>query len=423
VANYSDFATVEIGGQTITAFESYEMTSDLLTPSDAFSLALSVPGSAEYRASILARIRANPTVTISIGRDVPGIAIRAPQMVGIIGSLAYEANKDHGATLRVSGTDKGGLLTTSSANPSLQVTSETEFTSFVRTLVAPYGIQVITESSIARNLATGGNSNSFQRVRSRVARGAGVTTSSVSRRALRDAGSTSAVGTSTPRSQAAARSGHANGMVGDDVRDLKISEAKPQVGETIWEFIDRHCKRFGILAWMDPQGRLILSAPDYEQAPLYHLRRNLSPGTAPNNILSGGFTEDIGSQPSSVTVYGRSRGHDETRTPFVAVVEQESFFHRPLVVHDNAVRSVEEARRRGLRELHQRAQEKFVLEYEVRDHGNDGYVYAVDSIFDVQDEAIGVAGSYYCTSRTFTKSRTEGTKTRLRLVPKGALAL
>lgn len=469
----SDYASLDLAGRRLDTWESYEITSDLLTPADSWSLAMPFKGSRADRAELLEAVRSSPTVKLYIGRDVTGRGdARALQMTGIVDKLAFGADRSGGSTLHISGRDLAGQLTSAHADVSLRIDEYTNFVTFVRALTRPYGIDVMTEPSASRDILTGGLQSaditdameaqaraagiSRERARramlQRVALGVAevpvggrvdallggvssaraVTTGAELDRRMRelvqqggsplDAGA----GAGEAREASRARRGSAAGQTGSDVERLAISDARPRPGETIWEFIDRHCRRFGVLPWMDPRGRLILGAPHYDQQPLGRLQRWLD-GTLsdqPNNIISGGVVEDLGSQPSTVTVYGRAPGHDATRSAFRSTVTNpDAALVRPMVIHDPSVRSEAEAERRALRELSRQRREAVVLEYEVRDHGLGRYLYAIDTVWDISDEACDIEGRYYCTTRTFSKDRDKGTTTRLRFVPRFAITL
>jgi prophage tail gpP-like protein len=438
MAYRSDFASLDVAGRRLDAWESYEVTSDLLTPADSWSVAVPFGGTRAERRDVLAAIRGNPVIQLYIGRDVTGTASqRALQLTGIVDKIAVADSRKEATTLRLSGRDKGGLLASASADVTLGVSAETELVSFVRQLCQPYEIEVVTEFAHGRNLLTGATqSDDRDRLMEAQARAFGIPLSmmrrQMARRAALEGGrpldEESGASASTSRAAGRAREGRANGMTGSDVERVRVREAKPSVGETVWDFIDRHCRRFGILPWMDPLGRLVLGAPDYNQRSIGRLQRWLDGSVSPtaNNIVAGGFVEDIGVQPTSVRVYGRAHGHDETRSPHQSEVLNGSApgsIFRPLIIHDASVRSDEEAQRRALRELNRLTQEAFVLEYEVRDHGQGRYLYAIDTVLDVSDEAIDVEGRYYVISRTFRKTRDEGTTTLLRLVPLHAIQL
>jgi prophage tail gpP-like protein len=227
-----------------------------------------------------------------------------------------------------------------------------------------------------------------------------------------------------------ARRGHANGLNANDVEQLRLADAKPSVGETVWEFIDRHCRRFGLMPWMGADGQLIIGAPDYDQDPMYRLIRTESApeaGRLKNTIVEGGIVYDWGSLSSAVTVFGRTQGNDASRSSIRATVDGPELprlgIYRPMFLNDPSCRTAEQAARRAAREVANQREKFITLDYAVRDHGQGDHFYAIDTMAEVDDERLGLQGLWYVTRRTLNKSRDTGAVTRLGLVPSGAIDL
>lgn len=419
-------AVLEIASREIQTWEDYEWVHDLLVPGGAFTFRLPLMGSAERRLQVVDLFRQSDlSVRGYLARDPDHPSERALQLTGRLKKLAVQGERQ-GTTLTVQGNDRGSELAGASCDPRVTVTAETVFVDVVRELCRPFGIEVEADGVRARLIASGATvTRTRGEVRRAYSRALGVPGSEVDDvmvdRLL--AGEGGGFALAATRAEDRARRGHGNGRTASDVSALKLEDAKPGVGETVWEYIDRHARRFGVLPWMSPQGKLILAAPDYDQEPSYTLTRRLRNPEA-NSIVSGGVVYDYSSATSEVTVFGRTRSHDATRSRFVATAVADMLpdgIHRPLYIHDPSVRSQEEAARRALREQARQRENFEVLEYEVRDHGNDHRYFAIDTIADVDDEELGIRGEWYVVSRAFKKSRKEGTTTRLRLVPKGAI--
>lgn len=440
-----DIVSVDIGADTFEGWTAYEVTSDLLTPADAFMVSGSLIGTREQRRQLRTRINeAGRRIYIYIQRmrEDGTLGPRALQMVGCVDTLDGDGDRSEGGMYTIRGTDNGGLLTRSSADPRLGVTNETTLIDLITGIVEPYGLTVITEGAPGRFIASGFSTTDISAVTAAFARSAGIPRSAArtslltgrsvraAQRATRLDGSP-LVGTETAseimvtRPTVRARRAHASGMTGADIERLTLPEAKPAIGETVWDFIDRHCRRLGVMPWIDAEGRLVISSPDYDQDPLFSLRRYLDASRAPggNNILKGGYRQDYGALASECTVYGRTHGADASRSPFHATVANPNqSFYRPLVISDPTVRSVEEAERRAQRELGRQNESAFVLEYEVASHGQGSLVWAQDTVVDVVDEEIDIEGLYYLTSRILVGEK-RGPITRLRLIPLGAIEL
>lgn len=483
-----DEAFVEVKGKRIEGWTSYRIASNLLVAADAFSMTFEVGGKQrdpdviDARTELLELLTPGTRIRVLVGKQNP-----SPQMIGIIDSRDVEATIDGGFTINVSGRDNAGPLVDSSVGIRIKVEDErmvtkyvpgeaiieqqpidasvnaltlmgmrtlpkvvgfepdtitskkvreqVRFVDMVREAVAPWSIPVIAESSASRGILTG---KALRQPRSALDRELdreyGLAPGSASRQSLRRARRAS-----TPLDDLlgqvpseAARSRTANGLTPGDVQRIKVKDARPQAGETVWDFISRHAMRFGLMMWMSPNGELILNAPAYNQPPTYRIiRRFRSDPDDPNNVLSGSRSDDVSARFSSVTVYGRSRGGDVRRARIAATVVDESApYLKPLILHDQSIRTEEEARRRANAELTKRKTQSVRLEYMLAGHGQ-GYIdtssdatvlYAIDTIATVHDDVTGTYGDFYVVSRTFNKTRS-GTTTQLTLLPRGAIYL
>jgi prophage tail gpP-like protein len=324
-------------------------------------------------------------------------------MTGIIDNLSVTGGRG-GTVLRIQGRDNGGLLTSAMVDPRLTVTSSTRLVALIGDLVSDFGMEVVTDTALARQELTGMSQSE--------------SASALGRARARSGGSASA------RAAARAQRGH-GGLTQPEIQRVSVRDARPRMRETVWEFIDRHCRRFGVMCWVDARGRLVIGAPDYDQEPIMRLVRTLAPtAEEPNNILEGGSTERWDGLSSEVTVYGRAHGQDGSRSRFVGHATNPNVdVHRPVVIHDPSCRTTEEAQRRADEELGRQREDAFFLEYDVPHHGQGSRLYAIDTVLDVLDEEAAVEGLFYVVGRTFTCSRQEGAKTRLRLVPLGAITV
>jgi prophage tail gpP-like protein len=324
-------------------------------------------------------------------------------MTGIIDNLSVTGGRG-GTVLRIQGRDNGGLLTSAMVDPRLTVTSSTRLVALIGDLISDFGMEVVTDTALARQELTGMSQSE--------------NAAALGRARARSGGSTSA------RAAARAQRGH-GGLTQPEIQRVSVRDARPRMRETVWEFIDRHCRRFGVMCWVDARGRLVIGAPDYDQEPIMRLVRTLAPtAEEPNNILEGGSTERWDGLSSEVTVYGRAHGQDGSRSRFVGHATNPNVdVHRPVVIHDPSCRTTEEAQRRADEELGRQREDAFFLEYDVPHHGQGSRLYAIDTVLDVLDEEAAVEGLFYVVGRTFTCSRQEGAKTRLRLVPLGAITV
>lgn len=430
----SDYVALRVGGESLDVWTHYQVDSDLLTPADAFELTVEVGARSDQVTQDRFRqyreqLSPGSTVELYVGDDITGERRdRYLQLTGRIDETVVESTREKGTVIKVRGRDRAAHLVDSSVPVGLVREAGTAFVDLVAAAVEPWDIEVITDASASRDVLTGRSlQTSQERLRIEEARAQGVPVSAFSRAARRRAERANrpldeSLGT-TASDRARGRT--SNGMVSSDVRRLTAREAAPRAGETVWQFLDRHARRLGLMLWMSPTGKLIVGAPHYAQRPLYRfVRRWQSRSDDPNTMVSAQRTTSNAERFSEVIVYGRARGHDVERSAIRAsVLDTGVPFERVLIVHDNALRTNEEAERRAQREIRERIAASDVLDVEMYDHGLGRYLFAIDTIADLEDEVTGARGRWYVTKRTFSRSREHGTKTSLRLVPSGAIQL
>jgi prophage tail gpP-like protein len=208
---------------------------------------------------------------------------------------------------------------------------------------------------------------------------------------------------------------------------LKIDQARPRAGESIYQYLARHAIRFGILVWGTADGKIVFSRPNYAQKPLYSVRARRGAAGADNNAESIARHRTTRGRPSEVRVFGHAHGSNW----FASGVHASAFddelvsagVYALLTVHDNNARSDAEALQRAKLELSRRKQNADVIHVELAGHAaEDGSIYAIDTMADVAWDDGGIAEARYVARRTFHKSGGKST-TQLELLPKNAIAL
>ena len=432
----SDFVFLEVNEQRLDTWTSYKVDSDLLVPADAFSFELglgTLGATGAERARRFAEIRElvspGSRVKLYVGDDVTGrTRSRYVQLSGFIEDREVDVSREGGTVLRVTGYDDAWPLTKSHVPVSLVRTAGTGLLDLARAAVQPWGIEVISEANASRDILSGAAGlSSEQELLVEQARQQGINPEfmrrSLVRRAQREKRPLDEV-VGTPSSDRA-RGRSSNGQTPSDVERIRIRDARPRPGETVWEFLDRHARRLGVLMWMSPRGQLIMGAPHYGQTPRHRfVRRFENDPDDPNNILAGTVRETLDQRVSRVTVYGRTRGNDVERTSIRASAEDDSMpFAIERVVHDNDVRTVEEAQRRAKRELAEAKAGALQGNFTLPDHGMGRYLYAPDTMVQVLDEWGGLDEAMYVIGRTFSRSREGGTSTNVRLARRGSIVL
>lgn len=463
----SDYVAVEVNGVRLNDWLEYSVDSDILTPTDAFSMKLGVTsgsdasatggganGAAQRRAVDRMREICAPLSTVELfvgASDHPRSG--ALIFTGRIDRRHVHVSQEQGTTITIEGRDTAAYLVDSAAPIGLvrSLGEEVTFSSLARAAVAPWNIQVISESSTMREITTGlAASTPAQRLIHERAIREGIAAARISGPIVREAQRTgtpltTATAPSPPggrrptqtlaqydagvRAMAAradrARRLAANGMIGSDVEQITVNEASPRPGESVWTFLARHAERLGFLMFMDPRGRLVLGPPDYGSDALYRfVHRYTSEASDPNNVLSIDVEESSSQRLSRVKVLGRTHGRGAARERVRAVIEDDGMpFVRERTERDHSVRTTEQAQRIAKRLIREGVAGAEVITVHAPDHGQGRYLYTTNVTAEVLDETGGIDGRRYITSRTFTRSREQGTSTELRLVQCDSLTL
>lgn len=431
----SDFVFLEVEDQRLDVWTSYKVESDLLTPADAFSFELGVGGIASDAGrrrrfdELRELVAPGARVKLYVGDDVTGrTRARYLQLSGRITEREVDADRGEGTTLRVSGYDDAWPLVQSHVPVSLVREAGTSFIALVRAAVEPWSIPVITDANAARDILTGrAGLTSEQELLVEQARQQGISPALMRRSLVRRAAAAQKPLDEYLNTTASdrGRSRSSSGQTPSDLERLTLRDARPRPGETIWEYLDRHARRLGVLMWMSPRGQLVLGSPHYGQAPLYSfVRRFQNRADDPNTILSGPVRDTLADRVSRVTVYGRTHGSDVERARVRATAtDPDMTVPIEQVIHDNDVRTEAEANRRAKRALAESQARARTVEYQLPDHGMGRYLYAADTMARVVDEWAGIDEAMYVTGRTFSRSREAGTGTSVRLARRGSIVL
>jgi prophage tail gpP-like protein len=228
---------------------------------------------------------------------------------------------------------------------------------------------------------------------------------------------------------------------------------KPYPGEGAFAFLSRVTQRFGLWVGLSAEGnQLIVSKPNFDQAPSYQLRRLSGSAGVNNNVLSGRTKRSTVEQPSIVIAegfsgggeFGKSRIKSIVINPAVSgfvgdivakypeavqtdlgVTLSETYFSqpvKPLYLRDEDAKTQEQLDNFVKRALALRMRKSFEYHCTVEGHSNSGLPWCLDAVVDVQDELANVSEPLYILDRTFEKSRNGGTLTHLTMVRLGSIS-
>lgn len=225
-------------------------------------------------------------------------------------------------------------------------------------------------------------------------------------------------------------SGNAGGTV--DLEPMTEEELKVNPPESIYDAADRILRRFGLMHWDSPDGRIVVGAPTDTKAPLYYLRMNTGTAGQRNNLTASTPTQDWSGVPSSVTVVGSKKKKGTSRTR-VAAVELEgdvaaAGFYRPVVIPAEGVRSTTKAARAAAREMsaRRRNMDQWPIEVDGLSYwdGSRPINWAVDEVAQIESDWIGrPPGAYYIFRVICRRDAQTGDKTNLVALRKGLWTL
>lgn len=257
------------------------------------------------------------------------------------------------------------------------------------------------------------------------------------------------------------------GAKGKPLKATKLAkQLQPQPGEGMFQYVARFLHRFGVWCWPSADGsQVIVSVPNYDSGNSFNLVRSATGLTS--NIIGGGVREDATDQPSAILATGTSYGDSNAKTvlkvilvneltglvvdqtsdstemvpignvlglisryPEAKYIDPRSVFQgylktlgredpiaRPMFLHDEESKNIDELKAFAYRELSLRQQRMWTAQYTVAGHTQNGAPWAVDTMVQVDDdEGRGLHGPMYVRGRTFEKSRQGGTTTKLSLV-------
>jgi len=216
-----------------------------------------------------------------------------------------------------------------------------------------------------------------------------------------------------------------------DPDQIQVQQAKPQPPESIFAAVDRHLRRFGLMHWDSPDGKIVVSAPDDEQEPMYRFRNFLGSAGQQNNVLSIGRGRDYSDVPSFLVLSGRAYQDFDDQyvlSKALGYVQDADLvnagFIRPVTILAEQMKTQGAAQAAANREMSSRRMKKDTVEV-----WSDGLSYwdgdqlvnfATNTVADiVSDVAGGPIGSYLVKKTTLSIDPTQGHRSRVSLVKKG----
>ena len=223
------------------------------------------------------------------------------------------------------------------------------------------------------------------------------------------------------------------------VTALKHQDCQAQEGESCYSFCARIINRLGVVMRQSYDGKLLVTSPDYTQAPLYTLVQSFSGNFPPNSdvMLSCSDTSTNDGQFSEVRVRGtRSEKQgvatvaEPDATVYTSILPLRSQYSssfqvaKPKILKDKNSRDIVRAQNVATLSMGLSASSAYQLTCEVAGIVSaSGAVWSVDTIAHVVCEAFDVNEPMWVLERTLTQDRQAGQRTTLKLIPVGALVL
>lgn len=213
-----------------------------------------------------------------------------------------------------------------------------------------------------------------------------------------------------------------------DLEKMKEDQARIAPPETIFQAADRHLRRFGLMHWDSPDGKIVIGAPNDKQDPIYHLRANRGTQGAQNNIIRATRTMDWSGIPSVIGVFGKAgkRGSVYTRigkTTFDSDVYNAGFY-RPVMILAEGLRSEVLAEHAVARELSARSRNKDAWQIEIDGlsywDGQQSINWGPDTVAAIESNVAGLSGGAYYIHRTvLSRDASSGDKANLTMLARG----
>lgn len=392
-------------GLQISKWISYSANSHFTTPTDGFEFLLSAD---DTPANVRDALRAGARSRISVNGQ--------PQAEGYVDRVTTQASRSAGTQIRVEGSDALAQVVRSGIDPRTRFADNMTLLDVLIRVFEPFGYTIddfLVDNDTNRNIRTG-----------------------------------AILGPKTTL--------HHSKKKGTTVKPLKsyvLHQTKPYPGEGAFAFASRLAQRFGLWIWLSAVGGIVIvGKPTFDQPARYTIVNG--EGTA-STVLDGSAREDSSNQPSIIVATGFSYSGDADRSALKVVLLNELVASdadgtlqsaldivsankdakvvpvrgvfsinalrrhpsvQPIYLHDQESQTLEQLENYARRELAMRQKDSLHVHYVVEGHENNGVIWCVDTIVDVQDDLLGIHEPLWVLSRTFEKSRDSGTRTILELI-------
>jgi prophage tail gpP-like protein len=191
-----------------------------------------------------------------------------------------------------------------------------------------------------------------------------------------------------------------------DLEPIKSEQAKVNPPETVFECASRQLKRHHLMHWDAADGRILVGAPDDEQAPRYFFQSKRGAASVGNNILSARRVVDWSEIASDISVFGGSGAKDVTKAAIrgvaadvdvLVVAASTGHFRRAVIIPNEGAKTQAQANAQARRELAARANRKNAWEIQTDGwsfwNGHDIVNMAINTTCDIDVDVTGYSAS------------------------------
>lgn len=188
---------------------------------------------------------------------------------------------------------------------------------------------------------------------------------------------------------------------------------KAKLGERWLDWLNRQYKQKGLFLWCAGEGYFVLSEPEWDQLPAFTLLKSRGMETEYATILDTDWNDDTTQRHSEIKVYGRAGGGATGRAKVTGSYVDEEMVSRGLakrlVVHDDDVKSAEEAGFVARRMAAEERRAGWNLTYTVSGHtmpsiqGAGTAIWGPNLVARVSDDEVPIEGSLYVESVRYSR--------------------
>jgi prophage tail gpP-like protein len=187
---------------------------------------------------------------------------------------------------------------------------------------------------------------------------------------------------------------------------------KAEVGQTRWNFLEKHYKKAGLFLRNAGDGQFVLARPNPAQKPCVLIQRRRGATRDTSNALGHQFTNDFTGRRARTIVHGSTGGGKAGRGKVQAILEDPECLalgmRNQRTIKDRDVKTQSQAAYVARREVAQQRRDGWRLEYTVSGlivpslvNVGSWAVWAVDTVCRVEDDELGLHGDFYVSDVDF----------------------